>query len=245
MEQVSKPMMMPVLGELARLAAGPRGEPLPLRLVRACTIILGADGGAITLANTRPERMTLCVTDDVAARLEDLQDVLGEGPGAQAYLEDEIVVLHLGDDRVRLWPRFTEAARDMLGELSLHAVPIRPGRNVLGVLSVYGRTRRPLTRDEQTTQLLVNAVGVALIDDAEEMANQDNPLADGPWSARDQIHQATGMVIAQLGVGPEDAVAMLRAHAYAHELTLAEISEQVLTRRLDFSTVDSEGGQPA
>ena len=65
MEQVSRRMTMPVLGELARLAAGPRGEPLPLRLVRACTVILGVDGGAITLANTRPERMTLCVTDDV------------------------------------------------------------------------------------------------------------------------------------------------------------------------------------
>jgi hypothetical protein len=214
-------------------------------LVRACVVILGVDGAAITLANTRPERVTLCFTDETAARLEDLQDVLGEGPSARAYAQDEIVGLHVGDDRVRLWPRFTDAAREMLGELSLHAVPIRPGRNVLGVLSVYSRTRRALSRDDKTTQILVNAVGVALIDDAEEMANRDNPLADGPWSARDQIHQATGMVIAQLGVAPEDALAMLRAHAYAHDLTLADISEQVLTRSLDFSTVDPEGGPTA
>src|SRR5687767_5228781 len=88
MEQASRRMTMPVLGELARLAAGPRAEPLPIRLVRACAVILGVDGAAITLANTRPERVTLCVTDDTAARLEDLQDVLGEGPSARAYAED-------------------------------------------------------------------------------------------------------------------------------------------------------------
>jgi len=245
MEQVSRRTTMPVLGELARLAVGPRGEPLPLRLARACTVILGADGGAITLANTRPERMTLCVTDDVAARLEDLQDVLGEGPSAQAYLEGEIVELNLGADQARLWPRFTDTARELLGELSLHALPIRPGRNVLGVLSVYSRTPQPLRRDPDTTQLLVNAVGVALIDDAEEMADRDNLFADGPWGARDQIHQATGMVVAQLGVGTYDAMAMLRAHAYAHDLSLAELSELVLTHRLDFSTTDPEAGQQA
>ncbi len=32
-----------------------------------------------SLAFTRPERVILCATDDTAARLEDLQDVLGEG----------------------------------------------------------------------------------------------------------------------------------------------------------------------
>jgi hypothetical protein len=46
------------------------------------------------------------------------------------------------------------------------------------------------------------------------------------------------MVIAQLRVGPDDALAILRAHAYAHDTTLAEIAEQVVDRRLDFSRGD-------
>jgi hypothetical protein len=32
----------------------------------------------------------------------------------------------------------------------------------------------------------------------------------------------------------DDALAILRAHAYAHDTTLADIAHQVVTRQLDF-----------
>ena len=44
----------------------------------------------------------------------------------------------------------------------------------------------------------------------------------GAWSSRAGIHQATGMVIAQLGISPDDALAVLRAHAYAEDIPLDE-----------------------
>ena len=46
------------------------------------------------------------------------------------------------------------------------------------------------------------------------------------------------MVTAQLRVSPADALALLRAHAYAHDTTLGEVAEQILQRRLIFSTDD-------
>jgi AmiR/NasT family two-component response regulator len=54
------------------------------------------------------------------------------------------------------------------------------------------------------------------------------------WSARAEVHQATGMVIAQLRMPADDALAILRAHAYANDTTLADIAHQVVTRQLDF-----------
>ena len=239
-----------LLGELARLAVEPRGEPLPLRLLRASTVILGADGAAITLANTAADRMTLCVTDEIAARLEDLQEVMGEGPGEEAFSRGLIVDAFLGAGEVfgageRRWARFADPAVELLGELSILAVPIRPGSVVLGVLTAYSRGRRPPRHDLPTAQFLVNAVGVALIDDAEAVATGTSSLDGGPWTSRDQIHQATGMVIAQLGISSEDALALLRAHAYAHDHSLADISKEVVARRLDFSRIDlDEGTQP-
>ena len=46
------------------------------------------------------------------------------------------------------------------------------------------------------------------------------------------------MDIAQLGVGPEDALALLKAHAYADGTSIAVIAKAVVERRLDFSVED-------
>lgn len=53
-------------------------------------------------------------------------------------------------------------------------------------------------------------------------------------SARAKIHQATGIVVAQLGVDPDDALAVLRSHAFAGDTTLADIAQQLLVRQLSF-----------
>ena len=54
------------------------------------------------------------------------------------------------------------------------------------------------------------------------------------WSERDKVSQATGMIVAQLRIAPADALAVLRAHAFAHEASVAEISRAVLSRQLVF-----------
>ena len=42
------------------------------------------------------------------------------------------------------------------------------------------------------------------------------------------------MVVVQLRLPPDDALAMIRAHAYANSATVQEIAEQIVNRRLDF-----------
>lgn len=59
------------------------------------------------------------------------------------------------------------------------------------------------------------------------------PEWDRAWNGRAEIHQATGMVVAQLGVGAADAFARLRAYAFAHDRLLVEVSRDVVARRLD------------
>jgi hypothetical protein len=86
-----------VLAQWAQMIAGSASvQPLPLRLCLACVRLVGADGAAITLAYTRTERLTLCATDQTAARLEDLQDVTGQGPGPDAYRTGAAVTSSLG-----------------------------------------------------------------------------------------------------------------------------------------------------
>ena len=221
-----------------RAAAADPAEPLSLRLCRAAAEVLGADGAAITLATGRLERVTLCTTDDVSARLEDLQEVIGEGPGVDAYRSGEPRSLNLSEGDAR-WPRLVDTALETVGGGVLHAFPIRPGPQVLGVATFYLSAAdvdpvagSVLRYGSATVQDLVDALGVALLAEDADLAS--DVVAAGPWAARAKIHQATGMVIAQLQVGATDAVALLRAHAFAQTQTLLETATAVVERRLSF-----------
>ncbi|TDD67432.1 GAF domain-containing protein [Jiangella aurantiaca] len=227
--------------------AGP-GAPRAVRLGESCRSILGADGVAVVLAYTLPQRLTVCVTDDVVASVEDLQDVLGEGPGVDAYRSGTAVAASLGTgDAARRWPLFTEAALRQTGPLTIVAVPVPVGAAVLGVLTAYRTgTGHPAPEAELTTHLAA-AVGVTLLHDLE--IDHDCDLAEtdgeptGVWAGRAEVHQATGFLVARLGLSPEDALALLRARAYAAGVTLGEIAHQVLDRAVDL-TPDGTGGRP-
>jgi hypothetical protein len=45
-----------------------------------------------------------------------------------------------------------------------------------------------------------------------------------------------------MGLGAEDALALLRAHAFARDTTLDVIAAEVVERRLDFTHVDADTG---
>jgi hypothetical protein len=222
-----------LLARLARAIAEPGGAPLEARLCRAYLRILGGDGASLVLSNTRPERMQLCSTDDVAARLEDLQEVLGEGPSHEAYGSGTIVTLDLHAE-ASAWSTFTAAARAAVGELTIHAVPIRPGGQVLGVLTTH--RSGPPAPDAATAQFLADAIGTALLQNPEGYLDD---LDSRTWSDRAVIHQATGMVLTQLGITVTDAVALLRAHAFAHSTSLTEVARLVVDRKLRFADPDT------
>jgi AmiR/NasT family two-component response regulator len=68
-----------------------------------------------------------------------------------------------------------------------------------------------------------------------------DPSADaGGWldralGYRADIHQATGMVLVQLGISATDALARLRAHAFCHQRLLIDVACDVVARRLMFT----------
>ena len=129
-----------VLAKLALQISRDASLPLAVRLCQACVDILQTDGGSLSLASTDAERMTLCATDDVAARLEDLQEVLGEGPGTSAFSSGQQVVARIPASREQgngRWPMFADAVRQTLGGLTVYAVAIRPGTATHGVLMLH------------------------------------------------------------------------------------------------------------
>ncbi|ADB30270.1 ANTAR domain protein [Kribbella flavida DSM 17836] len=223
-----------ILAQLARLAAADAKERhLAERLCEASRLILGVTGASITVDTATSNRITLASSDEVAARLEDLQELLGQGPCREAFQTGLPVTVDLGEQADERWPEFTRAAREAVGELRISCFPMRPSRqSVFGTLSLYVTEGDTLPESTDTAQFLADAVGAALLRDP---TSEDGVTGGGAWSARAQIHQATGMVIAQLRLSTDDALAILRAHAYAHDTTLSDIAAKVVRRELDFT----------
>jgi hypothetical protein len=228
-----------VMARLAQAVATSSIEaPLSLRMCLACLGILGVDGGTFTLAYADPARVMLCATDERSAQLEDLQEVVGEGPSYAAYDERSMQTLIVDGDPDQRWPLFSEAVKRLMHSCTLYAVPIKPGPQTMGVATFYQRRTSPLRVDAPTSQLLINAVGVALVTDPDVL--DDRYAKAESWHGRARINQATGMVMAQLRISAADGLALLRAHAYAHSQTLSAVSDDLIGRRLDFRTADED-----
>jgi len=231
------------LNRLAEVIAASSVEsPLSLRMSVACASILGADGASLTLGYAELNRVTLCATDEFSARLEDVQEVIGEGPSYDAYRRRTIVTTRIDGVVDRRWPLFSEAAKGALGAAcTIYAFPIKPGPQTMGVATFYQVAGSALSIDPQVGQFLVNAVGVALVADP-DVLDEDRLTKEESWASQARMHQAIGMVMAQLHIKDDDALALIRAHAYAHNTTLSQITEEILQRHLDFTTTDQNPG---
>jgi hypothetical protein len=180
-------------------------------------------------------------TDRVAAELEEWQLTFGQGPCVDTLTEDGPVLA--GDlrssDHLARWPAFARAALDS-GARAVFALPLQVGAIRLGVLDLY--RARPgslgphgladaLAFAETASMLLIDGAARARPETAELAWQRHDPTGD-----QAVVHQATGMILVQLGVTAEAAFARLRAHAYAHDRRLADVARDVVERRLRFES---------
>ena len=223
----------------AALSTSPDNASLPWRLGEACRSVFAAEGVAITMSGTSMDRITLCSTNEVAQHLEDLQEVLGEGPSIDAYSTGRAVRMGLDVASGARWPLFVDAVRRDVTAGSLCSLPMRAGPITIGVVSMYGLRDIVLDEPLQNAMYLCDAVGSAVLHDP---GVHGEGVPGESWSNRAQVHQATGMIVAELGVTVDDALALLRAHAFSDETDLEDIAALVVRRELRFSEVPPDGG---
>jgi hypothetical protein len=157
-----------------------------------------------------------------------------------------VLVPDLVGEAMSRWPAFTPAAGDH-GVRAVFALPLQVGAARLGVLDVFRARPGHLSRDELRCALMFAEVALTTLLDGQ--ANADvGALADGLAGAvesRAEIHQAQGMVMVQLGVGLAEALARMRAHAYAEDQDLSDVAGSIIARRLRFDPdhgVRDDGG---
>lgn len=181
-------------------------------------------------------RGRLCAADDVAAALDDLQFTTGDGPSIDACTGVRLVSeAHLTGADTR-WPTFAPAAVGA-GIGAVFAYPLRVGAARLGALTLYQREAGPLSAEQRATAAIVADV-LTLHVIATQAAAHPGELAEGLTDVamhRAEVHQAGGMVSAQLEVGIVEALIRLRGHAFANSRTVADVAADVIARRLRFT----------
>ncbi len=218
-----------------RLRDAPRSAPVVDRLLHAFLHVMGADGGAVTVATGRSDRTVLAASDPVAERLEEVQAVVQQGPTVEAVRTGRVVATPR-EQLVTTWPLLGEAVAPV--PRLVCAYPMRPDSVVIGAISVYSAERAEILRGPDAGLFLAGAVAASILGRAD-----DADTASLSWSSRDRVDHATGMVVAQLHVAPADALTVLRMHAFAEGRPLAEVARAVVERTLDF-THRTEDGTP-
>lgn len=214
-------------------------DRLPARLCAASVELLAVTGASIRVTDQHTGAgATLHATDPVAAQLAETQFTLGTGPCIDACASGSPVLapdLRDGPD-ARSWPLFAAAALES-GVRAIFSFPLTVGAITAGTLDLYRDTPGSLSEhDVQVALLVADAATLAVLRLAARRSQEEDGESTA-WlgeaeSDREEVHQATGMVMALLGVGPEEALLRLRAHAFAESTSLSALARQIVEKRV-------------
>jgi hypothetical protein len=207
------------------------------RVCQAAVQTLAASGAGVTVMTGDGVRGVSAASDPDSARLEELQFVLGEGPCIEAYgSRRPVLISDLTDGAMTRWPAYAPAVADT-GVRAVFAFPLQIGAARLGVLDVFRDRAGALTADQLWhAVLLADATVAAVLDRHEHHDGAGAGRADLYEAIEDraELFQAQGMVMVQLGVSIGEAMARMRAYAYAQDRRLGEVAHDVVARRLRF-----------
>ncbi|GAA1965232.1 GAF and ANTAR domain-containing protein [Amycolatopsis minnesotensis] len=225
--------------ELLVLLESGGGDPTTLlkRVCELCVEVCAVSGAAVTVRGNGDgtAQAVAYATDEVSLALDDLQRTVGEGPKLAAHDSGgPVLIADLATTDAR-WLGFTPAAR-AAGVAAVFSFPLQVGVVRVGTLDFYRGSAGSLSRVELRDALALADIAThAVLDDL----RGPDPMDIGWLSdVHAVVHQATGVITVQLNLSMHDALLRIRAHAYAHQTPLDEVSRQIIGHHLRLETGD-------
>jgi hypothetical protein len=115
--------------------------------------------------------------------------------------------------------------------------PLRVGSVRLGALNLYRCWASPLTDDQHANALVLADVAARWVLEAQVGAPADAMAAELEIGAdfHFAVHNAAGMVSAQLGISVTEALIRLRAFTFTSDRLLADVARDIIARTLRLS----------
>lgn len=222
----------------AALEALDRSADSPKGFCRPFVDLFPVTGASVSTIGSLLGSETLSASDGVAARLDELQFDLGEGPCWDA-VRSGLPVLE-PDFSARSsarWPALSAAIRDEQLR-SIFAFPLAVGPLRLGAVDLY--SVEPVDLDQtqaEQADTMAGVIGRHVLRQALNAVGRDYDYRGNAFSRR-MVHQATGMVLAQLDLSPDDARLVIQGHAFATSRSMMDVAQDIIEGRLSFSSED-------
>lgn len=199
---------------------GPRNDGTEDHITTACEGLLqhvAVDAVAVSVSCRG--RKTVLASDWWAEQLEEHQYVVGEGPTPDV-IETGLGVL-VPDLRTKRgqWPVFTDAAATLALAAAFTFPLLHAETSPIGALTLYRRTSGPLSTAELryavvTAHFLAKVVALTDLD-----ALPDHHLL---------VTMASDLLASRHAISQDDALVIMRAHAFAQDCPLHDIAEAVV-----------------
>jgi hypothetical protein len=220
------------------LVEDPRsGEYLPQVLVRVCVGVLPIDGAGLSL--TDQLRIPLSASSPAVAEAERLQTSLGEGPCLTATAESQPVVAD-ADQLARRWPIFASEIRRRTPFRSVAALPLLPvDGGWLGAVDLYSTDPSAPFGSLEDIRVAVAAPMMSFLQgDHDWSSSLIKPIVNRTApDRRMRVWTAVGLLMAEAEADDNDALALLRAFTFRHELDLETAAELVISRTVPAEAV--------
>ena len=204
-------------------------------LDRVCTAAAGdvrLSGAAVHLMTDAGHQGVAAASGRQAREWGEVAFTAGEGPCLDAWRSlRPVLVPDLSAQRAR-WPGYAASLLDH-GIGCVMAFPLSIGALGFGVLEGYDAARGGV--DAEATGMMTAFARVAteaLVDGPEAGGSGARELS-ATIEPRIEIHQAQGMVMVALEVTLVEALLRMRAHAFAIDVPLLVLAQEILARRSD------------
>ena len=202
-------------------------------LCRTLARELPASGAGISLMTEAGTSATAAASDANYQAVEELQFTLGEGPCLEAFASGRpVLVPDLDADATGRWPVYRSDVQAH-GIRAVFAFPLQMGTARLGAMDVFREQVGPLSGSALAQALTFAEVATMTLIDGQENAPDDQPAGLGvALDTSLEVYQAQGMVMVQLGVSLHEALARIRAYAYANDRALGSVARDIVGRKL-------------
>jgi hypothetical protein len=203
---------------------------LPGSLATDCARMLGVSDVTISFYGAS-DQILLCSSSDDARTVDEWEFTLQEGPCFDAAVTGTSATAETAPSGTNPWPRLGAKAH-ALGYRSIAGIPWRVQGTTFATLNLQDRDGvippETLADAEHIAEELASLLVGSL--------SQQPPSLDQP-ADHDTFHQATGMIMTQMGIDAGAAVDVLRAHAWSHDRLLGDVASEVVARTLTFSPI--------
>jgi hypothetical protein len=205
-------------------------------LCRRAAELVGVSGAGVVLISGGRPLGNVCVSDPMTDAVEEIQYTLGEGPCVTAYrTRSPVLVPDLAAVGPTRWPGFEKGATAN-GVRAAFGFPLLVRTVCVGALNLYCTDIGNLSDEQYSEAIAVAQVASSIVLEWQAVAGPGSlawQLEQIPVH-RAAVHQAAGIVSVQGAMSVDDALAWIRAYAFAEAESIGDVASAIVARKLRY-----------